>query len=94
MMEKDPPIMINEYRNGNFVRSWNGIAECARAYHIGFNLLKTLIATDTRLPWEDAVDITFDIAGDSPYHYEMVEDARTKRKEPMLIMDVEKVIKL
>lgn len=89
MSEYDPQIRVLEYKNGVFNRSWNGVSECARYHHIGFNLLKTLLATGSPLPEDPA--ISFDLDLECPYHFELYTDSNG-RKKPRLVLEVQKAI--
>lgn len=89
MAEYDPQIRVLEYRNGQYKKTWNGIAECARAYHVGFNLLKTLLASGSPLPSDPAV--SFDLDPEVPFHFELNADDKGRMK-PILVAEVEKII--
>ena len=89
---RDPQVYVNEYHNGAFVRSWDGVSECARHHYVSYDTIKCLIATGKPLYWEDGMDITFDLPADSPYRYEMVEGSESGRKVPVLVIDVPKAM--
>lgn len=89
--QREPQVYVNEYHNGAFVKSWDGVSECARAHFVSYDTIKCLIATGKALYWEDKVDITFDVPADSPYRYEMVDQGEG-RKVPSLMIDVPKVL--
>lgn len=89
MAEYDPQIRILEYKNGEYRKTWNGIAECARFYHVGFNLIKTLLATGSPLPADPS--ISFDLDTEVPYHFELFTDSKGRRR-PVLVAEVGKII--
>lgn len=89
--QREPQVYVDEYHDGKFFRSWDGVSECARAHFVAYDTIKCLIATGKPLYWEDDVDITFDTPASSPYTYDMV-DMGEGRKVPTLIIDARKVL--
>ena len=89
MSEYDPQIRVLEYRNGVYTRDWNGVSECARHHHIGFRLLKTLLATGAPLPTDPST--SFDLDPECPCHFELSKDD-AGRRQPVLVLDVNKAI--
>lgn len=89
---REPQVFVNEYRDGKFVRIWDGVSECARGHFVSYETIKCLIATGKPLYWEDECSITFDLPPDSPYRYEMVKPKAEGRKVPILLIDVPKAL--
>lgn len=84
-MERDPALIIIEYKNNEVIRSWDGMADCAKYHHISTKTLKWLLANGAPL-YKDP-SISFDLDPDCPFSYVIQDD------NPVLVMDAMRAIR-
>ena len=90
--DRSPCVPICEYSDGAYVRTYEGIAECAKSWAISTETVKYLCATGNPLYKQQSPTITFDTPADSPYTYELVRDEANGKMKPVLIIDVAKAM--
>ena len=86
--DRSPCVPICEYSDGAYIKTYEGIAECAKSWGISTETVKYLCATGNPLYKQQSPVITFDTPADGPYAYELVDDDKTGRKRPVLMIDV------
>lgn len=91
--DRSPCVPICEYSDGAYIKTYEGIAECAKSWGISTETVKYLCATGNPLYKQQSPCITFDTPADSPYAYNLVFDESTGRSRPVLIIDVAMAMK-